>query len=38
MRGPPKRLSGPEILAILNDLKLNEHGNRFGYMLIHLFA
>ena len=31
-RGPPKRLSGPEILARLNDLKLNEHGNRFeGY-------
>jgi hypothetical protein len=24
-RGPPKRLSGPEILARLNDLKLNEH-------------
>jgi hypothetical protein len=31
-RGPPKRLSGPEILTRLNDLKLNEHGNRFeGY-------
>jgi hypothetical protein len=26
-RGPPKRLSGPEILARLNDLRLNEHGN-----------
>jgi hypothetical protein len=25
MRGPPKRLSGLEILARLNDLKLNEH-------------
>jgi hypothetical protein len=31
-RGPPKRLSGEEIFARLNDLKLNEHGNRFeGY-------
>jgi hypothetical protein len=29
MRGPPKRLSGLEILVRLNDLKLNEHGNRF---------
>jgi hypothetical protein len=29
MSGPPKRLSGPEILARLNDLKLNEHGNHF---------
>jgi hypothetical protein len=28
-RGPPKRLSGAEILARLNDLKINEHGNRF---------
>jgi hypothetical protein len=31
-RGPPKRLRGPETLARLNDLKLNEHGNHFeGY-------
>jgi hypothetical protein len=31
-RGPPKRLSGPEIVTRLNDLKLNEHGNHFeGY-------
>jgi hypothetical protein len=29
MRGPPKHLSGPEILARLNDLKLNEYGNHF---------
>jgi hypothetical protein len=29
MRGPPKRLSGLEILMGLNDLKLNEHGNQF---------
>jgi hypothetical protein len=29
MRGPHKRLSGPDILVRLNDLKLNEHGNRF---------
>jgi hypothetical protein len=28
-RGPPKRLSGPLILVRLNDLNLNEHGNRF---------
>jgi hypothetical protein len=28
-RGPPKRLSGLEILLRLNDLKLNEHGNHF---------
>jgi hypothetical protein len=28
-RGPPKCLSGLEILARLNDLKLNEHGNCF---------
>jgi hypothetical protein len=28
-RGPPKRLSGAEIIARLNDLKLNEHGNHF---------
>jgi hypothetical protein len=35
-RGPPKRLSGAEILARLNDLKLNEHGNRFeGYGIEH---
>jgi hypothetical protein len=26
--GPPKHLIGPEILARLKDLKLNEHGNR----------
>jgi hypothetical protein len=26
-RGPQKCLIGPEILARLNDLKLNEHGN-----------
>jgi hypothetical protein len=29
MRGPPKRLSGLEILTRLNDLNLNEHGNYF---------
>jgi hypothetical protein len=29
MRGPPKRLSGLDILARLNDLELNECGNRF---------
>jgi hypothetical protein len=28
-RGPPKCLSGPDILARLNDLELNECGNRF---------
>jgi hypothetical protein len=31
-KGPPKHLRGLEILVRLNDLKLNEHGNRFeGY-------
>jgi hypothetical protein len=29
MRGSPKHLSGPQILTRINDLKLNEHGNRF---------
>jgi hypothetical protein len=29
MRGPLERLSAPEILTRLNDLKLNEHGNQF---------
>jgi hypothetical protein len=29
MKGPPKCLSGPEIVARLNDLKVKEHGNWF---------
>jgi hypothetical protein len=35
-RGPPKRISGPEILTRLNDLKLNKHGNWFeGFGIEH---
>jgi hypothetical protein len=36
MRGPPKCLSGSEILAKLNNLKLNESGNKFvGFITEH---